>query len=262
MNLSIFIILFFIAVLVTMVGRVGGNFYVLFLVMTGISVHQSATIAQFIMALSGFTALIVFHRNRHIDWKLALLIDPPPDIMAFVGGYYSHVFSGYSLKFVITGVLILSAFFMAIPVREHVIPDIKKPGFWHRRYNGYEYTVNLWLTIPITALAGFIAGTIGIAGGLFKIPLMVMACGVPMRIAVGTSSAMVALTAFMGFTGHLLKGDFNSEFAVPLAILAVLGGLAGGLISIKTRSKNLKKLFIYLNIAGAVLILYNMFTSG
>ena len=75
---------------------------------------------------------------------------------------------------------------------------------------------------------------LGISGGSFKIPLMVLAFGVPMKIAIGTSSAMVAVTALMGFTGHTMAGDFNFMWTVPMVCAAVIGGLLGGNISIKT----------------------------
>ena len=70
---------------------------------------------------------------------------------------------------------------------------------------------------------------------------MVLACGVPMRIAVGTSSAMVAVTALMGFAGHTIAGDFSFIWVVPMACIAIVGGLLGGRISVKTQPVRLKK---------------------
>ena len=49
-----------------------------------------------------------------------------------------------------------------------------------------------------------------------------------MKIAVGTSSTMVAATAIMGFAGHATGGHFKPEWAVPLACFAIIGGLIGG----------------------------------
>ena len=131
---------------------------------------------------------------------------------------------------------------MMKPVQEKTTIKEKRLGYWRREYGDYEYIVNLWVAIPITAVTGFVAGMIGISGGSFKIPLMVLACGVPMRIAVGTSSAMVAVTAFMGFFGHTLSGDFNITWAIPLAIVAVIGGVTGGKFSVKVEPEKLKKI--------------------
>jgi hypothetical protein len=116
--------------------------------------------------------------------------------------------------------------------------------FWLRQYGDYKYIVNLWLAIPITATTGLVAGMVWISGGSFKVPLMVLACGVPMRIGVGTSSAMVAATALMGFFGHTISGDFSPTWTIPLTTVAVLGGLFGGKFSLRTKPENLKHILL------------------
>ena len=255
------IIIFAIAVLMTMTGRGGGNFYVLVLIAAGQAMHQAATSAQFILMLTAFAGMMIFQKNKLVDWKLALVIDPPTDIMAFVGGYFSDYADNVSLKFILTGLLVTAGFLMLIHVKEKPILQKKKFGYWHRNFHGQEYVVNLWLTIPITALAGLAAGAVGISGGSFKIPLMVLFCGVPMGIAVGTSSAMVAATALMGFFGHTSQGHFDPKWAVPLACIAVLGGLIGGKFAIKTKPAKLKKIFAYTTLAAALFMVFNALFS-
>ncbi|MCD6288076.1 MAG: sulfite exporter TauE/SafE family protein, partial [Candidatus Hydrogenedentes bacterium] len=120
-----------------------------------------------------------------------------------------------------------------------------------------HYVVNLWLAIPITAAVGLAAGAVGISGGSFKVPLMVLLCGVPMRVAVGTSSAMVAATALMGFIGHTANGNFNPAWAIPLACIAVAGGLVGGKIALRTDPARLKKLFAFSTLAAAAFMAFN-----
>ncbi len=246
-----------VAVLMAMTGRGGGNFYVPVLVAAGAPIHQAATSGQLILVACALSAMLVFHRHRTVDWKLALVIDPPTDIMAFFGGYYAHVVGGKTLKFVFAGLLILAALFMLRRAKEVAGSTKRHFGFWRRRFGEHEYVVNLWLAIPITAATGFVAGMVGISGGSFKIPLMVTACGVPMRVAVGTSSAMVAATALMGFFGHALKGDFDATWAIPVAVVAVIGGLLGGRLSLKTRPAGLKKLFAATTLAAAVFMAAN-----
>lgn len=51
---------------------------------------------------------------------------------------------------------------------------------------------------------------------------MVLACGISMHTAVGTASTLIAETAFMGFAGHAVQGDFNPSWAVPLAVITIL----------------------------------------
>ena len=239
-----------VAVLMTMTGRGGGNFYVPILVAAGERMHEAATSGQFILMATAFAGMLVFHKHKRVDWKLALVIDPPTDIMALVGGYYAHMVSGPTLKFVMAGLLVVASICMVFKPKDRPIGE-GRLGFWRRRFNGEEYVVNLWLAIPITAAVGLVAGAVGISGGSFKVPLMVLLCGVPMHIAVGTSSAMVAVTALMGFVGHAGAGDFSPSWAIPIAGLAVVGGLVGGKLALKTKAKKLKLLFAFTTLAAA-----------
>ena len=262
MNLVVFgIIIFSIAVIMTMTGRGGGNFYVLVLVAAGQAMHQAATSAQFILMLTAFAGMLIFQKNKTVDWKLALVIDPPTDIMAFVGGYFSSYVSNFSLKLLLAGLLIIAGFLMIVKVKERPIHTTKKFGYWHRNFQGQSYVVNLWYTIPITALAGLAAGAVGISCGSFKVPLMVLLCGVPMRIAVGTSSAMVAATAIMGFIGHATQGHFDPKGAIPFALIAIFGGLIGGKFALKTKPEKLKKIFAYTTLAAALFMIFNALVS-
>jgi len=217
--------------------------------------HEAATTGQLILVATALAALLVFQRKKTVDWKLALAIDPPTDLMALVGGYFAHAFAGFALKLVFAGLLVVAGFFMLWPVHERALSGTKRFGFWHRRFGPHDYTVNLWLAIPVTAVTGLAAGMVGISGGSFKIPLMVLACGVPMRIAVGTSSAMVAATALMGFLGHCAAGDFNSSWVLATVPAAVAGGLLGGMVSLKTSPARLKKLFAFTTLAAAMFML-------
>jgi hypothetical protein len=56
------------------------------------------------------------------------------------------------------------------------------------------YQINLLLFIPVVLLTGFVLGMVGISGGSFLVPLMILAVGVPIHVAVGTSTTMVMIT--------------------------------------------------------------------
>jgi uncharacterized membrane protein YfcA len=246
-----------ISVLMSMTGRGGGNFYVPVLVACGLPMLQAATSAQCILLCTAAAAALVFQKSRMIDWKLAMVIDPPTDVMALLGGYYAHVLPSGVLKFVFAGLLVLSGFFMLRPAKNRQYSGKNRLGLWHRKFCNQEYKVNLWLALPITAGAGLVAGMVGISGGSFKVPLMVLGCGVPMRVAVGTSSAMVAATALMGLIGHSAAGDFNASWAIPMSVTAVIGGLVGGIFSLRTRPENLKRIFAYTTLGAALFMVIN-----
>jgi len=102
---------------------------------------------------------------------------------------------------------------------------------------------------------------VGVSGGSFLVPLMVIAFGVSMRIAVGTASSLIMAISLMGFIGHAIHGDFNPKLAIPLAIVTIIGGVIGGKFALKSKPKNLKKLFAYTNWLAALFMIYNIFTK-
>ncbi len=137
----------------------------------------------------------------------------------------------------------------------------KKFGIWHLKSNNNEYQINLMLALPLIVATGFGAGMVGISGGSFLVPLMVLAFGVPMDLAVGTSTTMVAGTALMGFVGHLVTGDVIPTTAIVLAIAAAIGGVIGGTFAIKTKPKVLKSLFALTTLAASIVMIFNAIIS-
>ncbi len=251
-------IILVIAVTMAMVGKGGGNFYVIAMVFAGVAMHEAASTSQAIMLGTSVAAMLIFSKHKRVDWKLALIIDPPTDIMAFVGGYYASRIEGDTLKISFASILILVSIFMFIKVKDKPKKEKHGFGYWNREFNGNKYTVNLWLTIPMTAMVGLFAGAVGISGGAFKIPLMVLLCGIPMDIAIGTSSAMVALTALMGLIGHSISGSFDLWFSLPLIAIAIVGGIVGGKLAIKKKPKNLKNIFALSNLVAGIIMLINI----
>ncbi len=258
------ILLFVVAVVMTMVGKGGGNFYVVILAIAGIPMYQAATTGQFILFTASIAAMLVFQKNKSVSWHLAFLIGILASLSAMGGGYFSHLFSGFSLKIIFAILLFLAGALMLIPI------SAKKNKIDDARFGVVTFSagqniikVNLWIAVPITILTGFASGMVGVSGGSFLVPLMVLACGTPMHLAVGTASTLIAATSFMGFSGHALRGDFNPKLAIPLAVITIIGGLIGGKFSLKTKPKYLKQIFAYTNwVAAGFMVVNALYTKG
>ena len=257
-------LIFIVAITMTMVGKGGGNFYVVILAMANIPMHEAATTGQFILFSASVAAMIIFQKNKSVSWMLAILIGTFTALSALGGGYFSYLFSGFSLKLIFAVMLFIAGIVMLIPVSENKASAKNKHfGIISIKSGDKIYSVNLWIALPITILTGFGSGMVGVSGGSFLVPLMVLACGVPMHTAVGTASTLIAATAFMGFIGHAIQGDFNPQYAIPLAFVTIIGGIIGGKFSLKSKPKNLKKLFAYTNWMAALFMIFNAFhTKG
>lgn len=76
-------------------------------------------------------------------------------------------------------------------------------------------------------MAGFGSAVLGLGGGFAKVPTMHLLLGVPMHVAVATSTLMIGMTAATGAWIYWARGDLLLALAAPLA-LGVLGGSSVG----------------------------------
>ena len=242
-SLKIFVILgivfFFIAVVFSMFGLGGGGLYVPILLAFTLSYPVSAGTSLLLIVVGAISATVIYARSGLIDWRFVLAINPLSDLAAFFGGYF--LFSPRLLRTLFALVLIASGTFM-FRVLSPAPGRPPRKGFfiWNHQFDDRTYSIPLPLILISFMLAGFWSGALGIGGGVFKIPLMVIVCGFPLRIAIATSSLMIAMSSFWGMVGHLSVGTINLEVGIPLAAIVLIGAQIGSRISIKTHQNRLK----------------------
>lgn len=251
------LIIFSIAAIMTMSGRGGGNFYVVVLAITGFSMHEAATTGQFILMLSSFFATIFFGKNKVVNLKLVLIIGSMTIVSAFLGGFLSEMFNDKFLRIVFAVFISLAAFLMLKPIRKEVNSEGR--FILKLQSNNETYNLNLPLIVPIVLFTGFVSGMVGISGGSFLVPLMVLLIRVPMKVAIGTSTALVMVSASSGFLGHLSSGHFDIKLAIPLAIGGIIGAIIGSKLTLKTKPKLLKIIFATTSLIAALIMIYNVF---
>jgi uncharacterized membrane protein YfcA len=239
------LIFFGVSILFSMLGMGGGVLYVPILLLAGFGMSSAPSISLILIAATSLAALSHFFKNKKVDWKLALVIDPPTDIMAFVGGYFSSLVPEPILRSILIVVLMLAGTLMLKKRQKATLLKLDNDHWWlwHREFNGEQYTVHLPLVLMATVLIGLFSGMLGITGGIIKLPIMVLLCGVPMDIAIATSTVMVAVTALSGIAGHTIRGQVDWHTGLLLATVAVVGGLIGSRISVSMNKVRLKKGF-------------------
>jgi len=255
------IVVMALAVPFSMVGQGGGSTYVPVLLVAGMEFHAASTTSLFMIMLASLAATLVFGRKKTVDWKLLLSIVPLAILGSFAGGYVAHFVSALVLKIIFALVLTIAAFFMLRPTTEGQTPSFMPQwGCWDRSCGGHQYRISMGLLIPATALAGFIAGMIGVGGGLFVLPLLILLFGCPTRIAIGVSSTYVGIAALPGFIGHLVGGSaFNIWVALPLAAAAFAGATLGPMLSLKVSVARLRVVLAIVLIALAIWMVVNVF---
>lgn len=101
-----------------------------------------------------------------------------------------------------------------------------------------------FLAVLVGALVGLILGLIGGSGSVLAVPLLVYVVGVKSpHVAIGTSSAAVALSALANLVDHARRGHVYWPVALLFAISGVTGAALGCTLGQHTEGHKLLLLF-------------------
>ena len=93
------------------------------------------------------------------------------------------------------------------------------------------------------SVVGVLTGIVGAGGGFLIIPALVMFSRLPMKMAVGTSLAIIAAKSLIGFIGDIQNLPINWLFLLTFSALAIAGTLVGAKLSGKVPDTKLKPAF-------------------
>ena len=90
---------------------------------------------------------------------------------------------------------------------------------------------------------GVLTGVVGVGGGFMIVPALALLSGLPMKLAIGTSLAIVAAKSYAGFFGYL--GSVPIDWAMMGAFTAVTiaGSFAGTRLAHRFSQEMLKRSF-------------------
>ncbi|MBF0259359.1 MAG: sulfite exporter TauE/SafE family protein [Desulfamplus sp.] len=88
-------------------------------------------------------------------------------------------------------------------------------------------TCTAWLPIIISFLTGWIAGILGIGGGLIRMPALIYLVGCPTHVAVGTDLFEVMISGLYGAFTYTMKGRTELVAAVIMLVGAAIGAQIG-----------------------------------
>ena len=104
---------------------------------------------------------------------------------------------------------------------------------------------------PLRCLAagagtGLLTGFLGVGGGFLLVPALVKFARLPLRMATGTSLAVIAFNSAAGFLSHLNRGATDWRIAGLFATVAITGSLAGNRMARRLPTARLKQGFAVL----------------
>jgi uncharacterized protein len=215
-----------------LLGIGGGVFLVPFLnSIVGLPIKIAiATSLMTVIATSSAVSAGTAGRNL-INLRLGMLLEVASAAGGLAAGLTFQHFTDRSLYLGFAVVTALIAVLMLTRLdRRNVLDPSVDPGPLGGRYFDEEggrevsYRVkHLPVALGVSAAAGVVSGSLGIGGGILKVPMLIAWCGVPMRAAAATSALMIGVTALASVPIQYAHGFIHP----PLAAAAVLGVLVG-----------------------------------
>ncbi|MGO4882260.1 MAG: sulfite exporter TauE/SafE family protein [Bryobacteraceae bacterium] len=86
---------------------------------------------------------------------------------------------------------------------------------------------SVWLPVAVAFFTGWLAGVLGIGGGLIRMPSLIYLVGVPTHIAVGTDLFEIAVSGLYGAATYSYKGRVELWAALIMLVGAAIGAQIG-----------------------------------
>jgi uncharacterized membrane protein YfcA len=184
---------------------------------------------------------IQFYRAGHFSWRIFLPFAAASIPMAVVGGMIQLPTDVY--KIILGAVLVLAAVRLAIKLKND--DDVKQAP--------------LVACLLIGAVIGLLSGLVGVGGGIFLTPVLLLMRWAETRVAAGVSVLFILVNSAAGLVGQYQRGALDglpNEVWIWIAAAAV-GGLIGSTLgSTKFDSITMRRILAtVLLFAGVKLIL-------
>jgi hypothetical protein len=209
-------------------------------------------------------------RNRLTNIRLGLVLLISTTLAALVSSLVASFLPGQVLSGLFAIVLLYTAVTMlrsgktqpsrmeASQGKAHTGEILGLEGSYYDAATGKAETYlprNVRTGMSISALAGVIAGLLGVGGGIIQMPVMSLLMGVPLKVATGTSNFMIGVTATSAAFVRYANGDIDPLIAVPTALSVFLGARVGAWLVPRTPNALLRLIFGWVAIIIAALMI-------
>jgi uncharacterized membrane protein YfcA len=119
-----------------------------------------------------------------------------------------------------------------------------------------------WVPISVSFVTGFLAGILGIGGGLIRMPALIYLVGVPTHVAVGTDLFEVVISALYGCASYTYKGRTELVAAVIMLVGASIGAQIGSVATKYVKGYGIRVFFGVAVVGCALSIAFKLIASA
>ncbi len=210
-----------VAILYSSVGLGGGSTYFALLLIWGIPYFIFPVIALScnIIVVSGNCLNYIRAGNFNLRLLIPYLIGSVPS--AYIGGSLPIEKRLFEILLFLS--LSVAGFLLLLNIKSY-----------NDKEEGYR-KIPIPVSILIGGILGFISGIVGIGGGIFLSPILILIKAGKSRHIVTTASLFILINSISGIIGQLTKNDVLLEAANYwyLLVVVLIGGQVGNLLNLK-----------------------------
>ncbi|WP_210490322.1 sulfite exporter TauE/SafE family protein [Microvirga antarctica] len=176
--------------------------------------HVAIGTSAIAVSVNAAASLLSHARAGHVKWRCALVFAASGIVGAFGGSTLGKMVDGQKLLTLFAVLMLIVAGLMLRKRRGEGNPQVRL---------GRENVLKL---VGIGMATGALSGFFGIGGGFLIVPGLIMATGMPILNAVGSSLVAVSAFGLTTTSNYALSGLIDW----PLALVFIGGGILGGLV--------------------------------
>jgi len=201
--------IFVVAILYSSVGHGGASGYLAVMAFLSVAPDITKPTALILNVFVASIAAFQFCRAKHFDWKVFLPFALASIPFAFIGGMISLPTQIYRP---LLGVILLFAAFRLA---------------WKFTNEEQIFKPSIWLALIIGAIIGLLSGLVGVGGGIFLTPILLLTNWTETKKAAGISAVFILVNSIAGLLGNYAQAAKLPPTVWIWVIAAVIGGIIG-----------------------------------
>ncbi|QRF22881.1 sulfite exporter TauE/SafE family protein [Alicyclobacillus sp. TC] len=227
----------------------GGSILAVPLLLYVVGIHDAHVVigtTALAVAVNAFVNLIPHWRAGHVRWKAAILFAIPGAVGAVLGSFIGKMVDGKALLFLFAILMLVIAIQM---LRKKQVDQ----------QDTARQQIKIGPVLGTGAATGMISGFFGIGGGFLIVPGLILATGMTMIDAIGSSLFSVGTFGLTTAISYALSGLVDWWVFLLYVIGGILGGIGGALLSnrLGKNKRTLQIVFSMIIIIVAIYMLYD-----
>lgn len=221
--------------------------------------NGKAAIAESLAIVGGIAliAVLPYAKSKQVDWRSVAYFGVPGMAGTYAGAWLAGFVPG-AVQLTLFAVVMLIAAFMMFRRQEDVGQGSNLSGNRRSELKTHPQKTPqaFWIIASEGMVVGVLTGLVGVGGGFLIVPALVVLGGLSMRVAIGTSLAVIAMKSLSGFYKYLevledIGASIDWRAVAAFIAIGVVGSLTGKLIGSRVNQEALRQAFaVFLVIMG------------